>query len=397
MIELIILIIIIFEISIFLLFKYFKKNFQWFIELKDANPNFSKKIFDKYNNKILNKTLGWDNIKSKKNVEIIIKRKKFLFEYNFDKNGSRLTGNNFKKKKIAFFGDSYAFCRCSQDNQTIQHFLEHKTKSKILNYGVGNYGLDQVFLKIKKKNIKNVEHIIVVFVPETISRVHSYWKHFLEFGNTLAFKPKYEIKNDKLKLYRKHVKKLSKRNIDKNIEILKKKDVFFEKKFKKYIFKFPYFLSFVKKFNKNSKIFYYLFLSKVTKNTRYWEKAFSVIVEDNLSEAQKYYGNRDYNYLLEKIILEINSFIKKKNKKVYFFIIPQLFDLKLFNKINNSEKFYKYISKKNSIKLFDFTRQMSKIKNIENYYFDDFYGGHLNNKGNKFIANKIYKTIGKLI
>ena len=156
-----------------------------------------------------------------------------MFEYNFDKNGSRLTGNNFKKNNIAFFGDSYAFCSCSQDNQTIQHFLELKTKSKILNYGVGNYGLDQVFLKIKKKNIKNVKHIIIVFVPETISRIHSYWKHFLEFGNILAFKPKYEIENDKLKLYNKHIKKLSKKNINRNIEILKKKDIFFEKKFKK--------------------------------------------------------------------------------------------------------------------------------------------------------------------
>ena len=80
MIELIILIVILFEISIFLLFKYFKKNFQWFIELKDANPNFSKKIIDKYNNKILNKTLGWDNSKSKKNVEVIIKKKKIFFD-----------------------------------------------------------------------------------------------------------------------------------------------------------------------------------------------------------------------------------------------------------------------------------------------------------------------------
>ena len=40
---------------------------------------------------------------------------------------------------------------------------------------------------------------------------------------------------------------------------------------------------------------------------------------------------------------------------------------------------------------------MSNIKNIENYYFADFYGGHLNYKGNKLIANKIYKIIGKFI
>ena len=170
-----------------------------------------------------------------------------------------------------------------------------------------------------------------------------------------------------------------------------------KKNLKKNIFKFPYSLSFIKKLNKNLKIFYYLFLSKLTSSNRYKEKAFSVIVEENLFETQKYYRKRNLNYLLEKIILQINNFIKKKNKKVYFFIIPQLFDLKLFNRINNSAKFYQYLSKKNSIKLFDLTKEMSNIKNIENYYFADFYGGHLNYKGNKLIANKIYKIIGKFI
>ena len=33
-------------------------------------------------------------------------------------------------------------------------------------------------------------------MPETILRVHSFWKHYLEYGNTLAFKPRFEIIND---------------------------------------------------------------------------------------------------------------------------------------------------------------------------------------------------------
>ena len=43
--------------------------------------------------------------------------------------------------------------------------------------------------------------------------------------------------------------------------------------------------------------------------------------------------------------------------------------------------------------MFDLTNVMLKIKNIENYYFDDFYGGHLNNKGNKLISSLIYNKI----
>ena len=142
------------EIFIYSLFKYLKKNFQWLIDKSDENPEFSKDLINKYNKKIFEKNLGWDNKKNKKNTEIVIKDKKIKFEYNFDKEGSRLTGNNYKNHKITFFGDSYAFCRCSQDDQTIQHYLENITKFKITNFGVGNYGLDQVFLKIKKKKKK---------------------------------------------------------------------------------------------------------------------------------------------------------------------------------------------------------------------------------------------------
>ena len=36
---------------------------------------------------------------------------------------------------------------------------------------------------------------------------------------------------------------------------------------------------------------------------------------------------------------------------------------------------------------------MLKIKNIETYYFDDLYGGHLNYKGNKLISSLIYNKI----
>lgn len=71
----------------------------------------------------------------------------------------------------------------------------------ILNYGVGNYGVDQALLAYKNKKLpESIEVTIMCFVPETISRVHSYWKHYLEFGNTLAFKPRFILQNNDLVL-----------------------------------------------------------------------------------------------------------------------------------------------------------------------------------------------------
>ena len=102
------------------------------------------------------------------------------------------------KDGISVFGDSFAFCRYVNDNETWQYNLSKKHKTNILNFGVGNYGLDQAFLKYLKvsKKIKTSKVVFCV-VPETIARVFSYWKHFREFNNIFAIKPLINLKKDK--------------------------------------------------------------------------------------------------------------------------------------------------------------------------------------------------------
>ena len=79
--------------------------------------------------------------------------------------------------------------------------IEDKLRSNVHNYGVGNYGLDQSFLKYLKLK-KKVKGKIVIFnfVPETIARINSYWKHYREFGNVMAFKPIYILQKNTLKI-----------------------------------------------------------------------------------------------------------------------------------------------------------------------------------------------------
>ena len=106
------------------------------------------------------------------------------------------------------FGDSYTFCRQVKDNETWEEIISKKKKTFVANYGVGNYGLDQAFLKLNlsKKNKEN-KIIIFGFVPETICRIQSCWKNYLEFGNISSFKPSVRLKDNSLQFRSNFLKK----------------------------------------------------------------------------------------------------------------------------------------------------------------------------------------------
>ena len=246
-------IVVIIEILVFAIYVWLKKDFKWIISDKDSHPNFTKDQILKYNNDVFNKDLGWDNNKKSKRDKLSAGK---YIDYNFDNNGSRITKNKFILSDTVLFGDSYCMSRYSNDNDTIQFFLEKIIKKKIPNYGVGNYGLDQVFIKIKLTTLKKIKKVVIIFVPETILRIQSYWKHFLEFGNTFGFKPKFILKDNKLILEKEHIKKIKKQELKKTIDKLKDHDYFYENKFKKYSFAFPFIFSFSKNFKENIKIFF---------------------------------------------------------------------------------------------------------------------------------------------
>ena len=69
----------------------------------------------------------------------------------FDNLGRRFDPNYVKKEsKYVIFGDSYALSRQVSEYETIAHQLGNKINNYIPNYGVGNYGLDQAYLRFLK-------------------------------------------------------------------------------------------------------------------------------------------------------------------------------------------------------------------------------------------------------
>jgi hypothetical protein len=93
---------------------------------------------------------------------------------------------------------------------------------------------------------------------------------------------------------------------------------------------------------------------------------------------------------MTKLLFEIDKNVKRKKMKCLFIIFPQLFDLKL-----SSNKTYKSYFKThhNKLNILDLTENFLNLKNYSKYFINDNYGGHLNKRGNKFVANIIYKKI----
>jgi hypothetical protein len=117
------------------------------------------------------------------------------YAYRVDERGSRANPGH-EKLPLTFstYGDSYTFCREVEDSETWQWFLAERTGRQVLNFGVGNYGLDQAILRLEREYPSNPTPIVIVgVVPQTFARNLSVWKHYNEFGNVLAFKPRFVV------------------------------------------------------------------------------------------------------------------------------------------------------------------------------------------------------------
>ena len=147
------IIIILISVLIFLelflfLFSLRLSKIKWIVSDKKILSLFNKKKFFKFLKLNYDKNLGWDlKPYSKKNGN------KYTETYFIDSLGRRNSVNKNLKQTVSTFGDSYVFCRQVSDNDTWQEYISKRNKSLVSNYGVGNYGLDQAYIKFKKKKI----------------------------------------------------------------------------------------------------------------------------------------------------------------------------------------------------------------------------------------------------
>ena len=376
--------------------RHFRKEFQWLITEKDEHPVFNKDKLKAFFDSSFDEELGWVRRPDTQGVEV---GKNGKVEYHIDSIGSRV--NNKKGvASIVTFGDSYTFCRQVEDSQTWQSYLGNELNEPVLNFGVGNYGVDQALLYYQRSVLPEAKIVILGFVPETICRVQSYWKHYLEFGNTFAFKPKFSLENGKIILHKNLLRKLENfDDLSDLVNLAKKKDVFYERKFKKLQFRASYLFSYLLNFKRNTTLLYLLIkrkiFNKLAINNSLVESApFSKIMEDNIRDAHLMYKDSHACELLEKIILKFRDEAYKRGHSPLVLVMPQLIDIKIMSKTNTSPYRDFFIALNDRVPVIDMTKYI-KNSNIDALYTEDSYGGHFSDAGNKLVADNLLKFLNK--
>jgi len=392
------------EILAYVSISYTNKKFQWLIMQKDENPKLSKEGLQKFFEHGYDSELGWIR---KPNTTHEEKGKDGITKWTINDYGGR---NNleFEKinSKISTYGDSFTFCRQVNDDGTWQHWISKLQNTNVKNFGVGNYGLDQTLLRLKREFPNNkTETVIIGVVPDTISRIVSIWKHYYEYGNTFGFKPRFILKNEILELLKNPIDDKTK-FIDYRdyINEIKKNDFFYKKKFLKEKLYFPYSLLLFKNMKRNFSLIFWIFLTQIYKKigkdtTKIEWKPMRIIMQINLKWRIELYENKKTVDLFRKIIEEFVSYSKRNNFKPMFVFLPQKDDILFIKKHRHFyEEFVNDISKIENLVVVDIAKNLIPEENLDELYSDqNDYGGHYSKLGNKKIANLLDQKLRNIV
>lgn len=399
----IIFIFIVIESICQIIIRFVNKEFPWLIIKKDENPKLSKIGLEKFFKNGFDEKLGWVR---KPNTNSEEKGKLKLVKWSINEKGARTNPEyDDKESDISCYGDSFTFARQVNDNETWEHELSKKTNSNVQNFGVGNYGIDQSLLRLKREyNSNRTKYVILGVVPDSIRRNLNFWKHYFEYGNTFGFKPRFILSDNELKLIENPINQ--KRKFDeysKFLETIKKYDYFYKKKFCKEIISFPYSINILKNSKRNLAIIYWVVKiawykkRKIDTSKIEW-KPMEKIMKINLDWRIKLFQNDEAVIIFKKIVEEFFNFSEKENFIPIFVILPQKDDI-LFIKshFNFYEKFIEELKENKKLITIDVTNELLNQENLSKLYADDNeYGGHFSIEGNKKIAEIIYKKIQEI-
>ncbi len=211
-------------------------------------PEISRELLGKYTS--FDPELGWvtqPNQQKQKDTgdHLPGEEVESVVTYSTDEYGSRVcpaAERESGRGAVSTYGDSYCFCREVDDEDTFQNHLARRIDSHVGNYGGGNYGLDQALLRMKRQYPEDpTDHVCMVVTASSIARILSVWKHYQEFGNVLAVKPRYELRDGELELVESPVdEKEDLLDLESRAPFLRTHDDHYENWFKPHLASFPY-------------------------------------------------------------------------------------------------------------------------------------------------------------
>lgn len=367
-----------------------KREFPWIITKSDIKPIISDEKASKFFANSFHERYGWLRPADVK-FNDISEGKEII--YSIDSKGRRSNPINSElKPDVAIFGDSFAFGRLVDDHSTISAFLSRLTHSHVTNYGFGNYGFDQALLRLSDEiDTLEEKYIVMCVVPETIARIQSIWKHYFEYGNILAFKPRYILTGGRLILEKNRIKtKNDLINYESTYPNLQHLDPFFRRKFRKDILHFPFCFHLIFRANRHLPILFHLLFRGRKTGTKGWTDAFRVVLKQNANWTSKLYSETNSTKLLSHLINKFSILCKRADKIPILLVVPQEFDLGK-TKHQNYSNFFAGDDFK-GLTIIDAGSVVREI-GIDNAYVNGTLGPHpspeLNSKLAKMISQKI--------
>ena len=303
---------------------------------RDRVPKITPAVLDRFYDQGFDPELGW--IRKADTT----RRDTGGTTFSIDARGSRCNpGHEDLPLTISTYGDSYTFCREVEDKETWQWYFSERTGVNLLNFGVGNYGFDQALIRLKREYPQNPTPIVIMgVVPDTIARILSVWKHYNEFGNILAFKPRYVLGEDSLQLVPTFIDSREKFfRLEDYLPEIQRLDYFYERRFLREAFRFPYALSCVVQFRAIP-----LFVSKAVRRLSHrspWlEERFNDVIYGYLEPAAvrtlvDLYRDLEVTGLLRAQIDEFVNYGKQKSFLPVLAMLPMRADLWFIRKYYN--------------------------------------------------------------
>jgi hypothetical protein len=369
----------------------FRPKFQWLITRRDIAPAIDGKLLDKHINGSFDPEIGWAPRPHSTGTD---ETSDVAKTYSIDERGRRSNpGFERHRSTVAVFGDSFAFCRMVNDDETWPHFLSRDLDTNVQNFGAGNYGIDQTCLRLRREiangSVTNGV-VILTFTPETISRIRSYWRHYYEYGNILGFKPRFELRNDELVLRpqaattRREFETYSDR-----LEEIQSIDPFYRRKFLRDLNRFPFSLRLITRWRRLPRILWHLTLGEVTgRRAAAWRRAMDVVLWENAREAARLYRDPGATDLLRRIVSRTAQACREAGVVPIVVVMPQPVDIE--NGLVATAAYRRCMTDIRSfVELFDLSEILVADRNWRDLFTDGLRGPHFHKQGNRFVASAI--------
>jgi hypothetical protein len=228
-----------------------------------------------------------------------------------------------------------------------------------------------------------------------MARIHSVWKHYFEYGNTLAFKPRFVLEGERLVLVPSAVRRAGDlTSYRRELEQVRALDPFYRSKFQRDVFGSPHLWHLARRLPHHGPILLHLLRGRLTGNrAAARRRAFGVIMKENTRAASDLYARAECRALLRALVARFAATCRRAGRTPLVVVLPQPVDLEWIERRGDYYGAF-WASLGGSCSVLDLTRRFLAHPRRANLYVGGALGPHVSAEGNRMIAENLARWIG---